>query len=278
MNQSITIIEKKAVNDIINNFEIIKKKLTKLDYTHHREKFFLEMKKFRKYLASLDESLFTFFYHSKFYDKYKTYFRDQNNYYIRALESAEAFSIMTHHTNSNHHFIDLINRDFIKNRYKTKATEISLLNTSNANTLVMVWSWPMPETIIYFNENTNIKNIIWLDYNQEAIYIWNELINSLQINNIKLIHKNALDYNYAWTDIIHIAIFVSPKDEILAKIAETADENVQISIESPTWFYKMLYDDVYENINKRLKIIKRQWFSNPYIKSEILLLKKHNDL
>jgi hypothetical protein len=269
--------EKEKLYQVIAKLKSFKENLEKIDYTHQREKFFHLMQDFRSYLASLDdEELFKTFWHSKYYDEYQKFFTLQNSYYIRAIESVEAFTLMTKKISHNEKIVNFLDREFIKDRYQRKLDEIALLDLENKKNLAMIGSGPMPETIVFIAENTNISEIIGIDYNQEAIYIGGELINALNIDNVKLVHENAVNFDYSKVDAVHMAIFVAPKNKILKRIVETAPDDVQISVESPVGFLRMLYDEVLPDLHRRLKIIKRETYKNPYMHSELFLFNKHN--
>lgn len=262
---------------LIHNLAEYKKKLMKVNNTHEKKLFFDIMKEFRKYLASItDERLCKMFYHSIQYKKFKDFFREKNYFYMRAIECVEAFSIMTKWVHWKMNFIDLIDKDYIQTRYQKKIKELKSLDFSNAKKMVCVWCWPMPETILFIYENTNIKQIVWLDNSSEAIYIAWEMISSLWLENINLIHINWEDYDYSDADIVYIPWFVYPKNKILDKIVESWKNNVQILVDSSIYLQKMLFDDIWEDYNQRLKIVNIDESDSSYYKQNMIKLVKYS--
>lgn len=251
----ITEHNRKKLDELISTLDFYKRKLESMDYIHQQQEFFSLMKEFSKFVASVsDYELCNLFYHSRVYDEYEAFFREQNNYYLRAIEAVEAVAVMTKQLNDYTSISEMIDYDRIKDRYEGKKEIIKLLDLDSVRNLVMVGSGPMPETVLYFCENTNIENIIALDNNQEAIYMAGRMINKLGLNRIRLMHVNGVDYDYKDADAVYIASFVSVKDKILDRIAETGKENVQVVVGRADHLQKMLYNDFSNNLHRLLSI------------------------
>ena len=145
-------------DQLIEKLQDYKNKLIKLDYIHNKNDFFTTMKEFRHFIASIqDEELFLKFYHWSKYNDFKIFFKDKNNYYIRAIEALESVSVMTKWIHENNNFIDLIDVDLIRERYNRKSSDMKSLNFLWNKKLLMVWCWPFPETLIYIYENNQYK-------------------------------------------------------------------------------------------------------------------------
>lgn len=262
---------------LIDNLTKYKKKLININSTHDRKQFFDTMKEFREYLACItDEKLCDLFSHSIHYNTFKEFFREKNYFYMRAIECVEAFSIMTKWEHWSSNFIDLIDKDYIQTRYQKKVNELKSIDFTGATNMVCVWCWPMPETILFIYENTEIDNIIWIDNSSEAIYIAWEMIRSLSLENINLVHINWEEYDYSDADIVYIPWFVYPKNPILDRIVETWKDNVQILVDSSLYLQKMLFDDVWEDCNQRLKITNVNKSDSQYYKQNMIKFEKYN--
>lgn len=267
--------EKIRLEELTRVFDDFKQQLESCDYTHENEMFLDIMREFRKYIASIDdEKLCEIFMHSKDYEHYCSFFKQYNDYYMRALESAEAVSVITRKNISENNFVELFDRDHIRQRYLNKAKELQTLDFSHARKIVMVGCGPMPETILYISENTGISEIIGLDNSKEAIYISSQIISTLGFEWITLIHIDGADYDYHDADIVYIAWFVSPKKKVLDRIAQTAPRHVQILVDSPINMLKMVFEDVASTLNGRLKIVSRSLISTLYYRQEMIKIEK----
>ncbi len=96
-------------------------------------------------------------------------------------------------------------------------------------------------------------------------------MSSLGLDRIHLQHVDGLLYDYSDADIVYIAGFVRPKNDILARVAETAPQHVQILVDSPTHMLKMLFESVSESqLHRRLKIVEKTPSVSPYYRQEML--------
>jgi len=266
----------KKLNELIADLEKYRKTIISIDYIHNKEDFFDIMKELRKYLASLrDESLYDMFFHSKYYKVYKDFFTDTNMYYLRTVESVQSLSIITKWSHNFNSFTNLMDRDIIIQSFESKRNEMKYLDFNKAKTLIMVWSWPMPETLLYIYENTNIDNIIWIDINHEAVFLSWEMLNWLNVDKITLHRWDWVKYDYSDADIIYMPLYTYPKDKILERIVETWKPWVQILLSNPKWFWNLLFKWLW-TITPRLKINIREDTSNPYNSQEVLKLEKYD--
>jgi hypothetical protein len=266
------------LNELFSILDDFKNKLIKNDYTHKKLKFFKVMDDFQSFLAKYDDKeVIDLFFHSSRYEEYKSFFRLQNNYYMRAIEAAEAFEIMTRQVGHYSGAEDIMNSEYIKRRYIQKSEDVHLLDFGEAENFVMVGCGPLPETILYINDNAAVKNIIGIDNNQEAVYISNELISSLNYDNIQLKYADGADYDYKDADVIYIAGFVTPKHDVLAQIAETGKSDVQILVDSPIGLKRLLFDPIDEgNIHHRLKILDSSICESEYTRANMIKITKFN--
>jgi len=264
------------LNNLVNKLEDFRKEITNIDYIHKKSEFFEIMKEFRSYLLSIEnKQLHETFFHSKYFKLYKDFFTDINQYYLRSIESLQSISIMTKWIHNFDNFASLIDKEIVKLSFDIKANELKHIDFSGAKTLVAVWCWAMPETLLYIYENTNIENIIWVDYNHEAIFMAWEMVSWLNIDKITFHRGDGMYYDYSNADIVYIPAFTYPKDKILDRIAETWKDNVQIIVAVPKWLWNIIFEDIWQ-INQRLKISNREDLSTSFLAQEIVKLEKYD--
>jgi len=264
------------LNDFVKKLESYRTKLINIDYIHNKQEFFNIIKDLRQYLTSVDnDELYNTFLHSKYYNFYKDYFTQANLYYLRSIESVQALSIMTQGIHNFESFTDLIDKDVIKQSFNSKWKEIKSLDFSKAKNLVMIWSWPFPETLLYIAENTDIEHIIWIDYNHEAIFISWEMISWLNEDKITFVQCNWTEYNFSETDIVYMPLFTYPKEQILEKIVETWKDSIQILITVPKWLWNLLFEGI-SYIPNRLKIVSRETVKTVFTNYEVIKLEIYN--
>lgn len=261
---------------IINELEDFKKDIDNIDYIHNKTHFFDLMKNFRKYIAWLDSEMFEVFYHSKYFNIYENYFTSTHEYYLRSLESIQSLSVMTKWIHNFASITELLDWDVIKESFNRKAIELESINFENVNNFLFAWCGPFPETMLYVYENTEIENILWLDYNHEAIYMAWEMVNWLSMDNINLKQIDATEFDYKDIDAVSIPLFVNKKSEVINRIIETWKDNIQIIVASPKWFMNLIYKWIWKNLSPRAKITYREDLLSTFVNQEIIKIEKYD--
>lgn len=270
---------REKVNLVFDKFEAFKKKFEKHPYGYKQRMFFQIMEELQIFLSSFDENeLCEAIFHSEKYPEYKNFFRHQNDYFMRAVETVEALDIINKKVGVDSSLLDIISAEYLKDRYLQKQHDLRLANIKGVKNVVMVGCGPFPDTILYLHENTDIPQIIGLDFNEEAIHISAQFIENLGFDRVRL---NCIDgnlYDYKDADIIYIAGFVQKKYKILKRITETNQkENIQIIVDSALGMQKMLFDDINEgNLHPRLKIQERDFSRSKFYRQEMVKVTKYN--
>lgn len=271
-NLSKNAIVEKIVNDL-KNFEI---DIKNVDYIHNKEDFFKIMRDFRKYLVDISEwDNFDIFYHSKHFNYYKSFFSEIHDYYLRSLEAMQSLAVMTRWMHKFDTVLTSLTSELIRESFLRKEKELWTLDFSRIKNFVFAWNGPFPETILFVYENYDIENILWLDYNHEAVFIAWEMINGLWYKNISFKHIDARKFDYSNVDAVSIPLFVPEKNEVIDQIVKTSNDNIQILVTVPKWFLKLIYNDIGE-INNRLKIVDKEDVSTKFAYQEIIKLEKYN--
>ena len=263
------------VNSLKQNLEKFRVALEKNNYMHHKKEFFSIMNEFWEFASSMDdEETYEYFEHSQYFTKYRSFFSSKEQYYVRTIEAIEAVNIMTKSIKENINFYDLLERKMAKENYLKTSYEIEMMDLEGSKTLVMVGCGPLPETILYLYDNTELEEIIGLDYNQEAVFMGGEMLNSVgNTSRVNLIHCDGTEYIYENADIIFVANFVTPKIKVLQQIANTARNGAKVLVRTPIFLGKMLYESVIHNLPSRLTL-RRKGNINPYFLDQSLLLEK----
>lgn len=273
--KDISLEQRDKLHALQKEFHRHRRILEKINYTNQKEAFFEAMNTFWKFISSYEEEqMFRYFEHSDYYQKNRGFFSSAQNYYVRVLETVEAVNIMRKSLDKDQTFLDLFDRQLAKETYLQTNKDIHMMDWRGKKKIVMVGSGPLPETILYLYDHTDIEQIIGLDRNQEAIYIAGEMISAINdTSRIRLLHYNGLDYDYKDADLVFVANFISPKIKILNRIAETAKNGVQVLVRTPVSFGKMLYESALEGLNPRLSLT-QEGQVHKYFLSKTLVLEK----
>jgi len=269
-----------AVQKIVQKLEEFNVILQKVDYTHEREDFFSTINGLDEYITSIeDRNIFNKFYHSKHFFKFQKRFLYPHQYYMRAIEAQESSFIQrTTFRNTNSPLEDTTKGEFMKTRFHSKVNDLKMIEFEKVKKVVMVGSGSLPDTILFLAENFKIPEIIGLDNNAEAVFSSCELINFLGFSNITIKNVDGLHYDYSDADLVYIANFVPPKNEVLNQIAKTAPQHVQIIIESPILMGQLFFEEVIpEKLNPILNITKESENKTKYFWHKVLKIEKYPD-
>lgn len=128
-----------SFEQLMDKLEYFKTQIASCDHTHDQTQHFALMKAFRRFVASVhDADLCHTFFHSPYYEGYKEFFRDCNNYYVRAMETIEALSIMSRGEHGKKDFLELIDAEQIKYNYQMKGEDLEAVEFTSDKKLVMV--------------------------------------------------------------------------------------------------------------------------------------------
>ena len=264
---------KRDLKKLQSDIDLFRIKFENCDYNNDREEFFSLMHEFWNYISNYEDGeTYSIFEHTKYFSKYKELFASLQRYYFRTYECIESIMLLTNSIWKNGSFFDFYNKVRAKEVFLHTNAEIKLANFSNCKTLTMVWTWAFPETILYIYENTNINNIIWLDTNQEAVFIASELVKSQNITRINFKHFNWENYDYSNTDLIFVWNFCLNKKKIFERIANTAKPWTKILLRNPVLFGRMLHEDTMAALHPRFALIRKSKV-NKFFLIESLLIK-----
>lgn len=136
--------------------------------------------------------------------------------------------------------------------------------------VVMVGCGGRPFTMFRFHDQTTIPQIIGLDIVPEAVETANVLAAKLGYPRIRAELCNGLDYDYANAQVVYIANMVSPKAAVVARVADTAPEDVTIIVWDPCSLGRLWADKAEDALDPRLQVTGRTSVSQTMTRDIIL--------
>jgi len=274
---TLTDIQKDNLQKLIDDLTSLFDTLDKIHYAVEKEKFYSHMDTIWEYIRNYDkEDIVQLFFHTDEFKVMKEKISSLELYYERALEVNESVIILSNILKDNSSYITEFTKNrFVINNYHTVKNELSILENKNPNTFVMVGSGPLPETILFLADNTDIQNIIGIDASPEAIAIAGDLIKNLGYQNrIQFISSYGEEYDYANADVVHIANSVHNKSKVLNQIAKTCKKGTEILVRVPFGLSALPYETVDELPSSLCK--KKISQKSPFFKDHCILLEKFN--
>jgi hypothetical protein len=99
--------------------------------------------------------------------------------------------------------------------------------------VVMVGCGWRPVTMFYLHEATDAREIIGLDVVPDAVETSAALSRKLGYDRISTTVCEGAEYDYAGADLVYIASMVHGKRDVIARILETAPEDVRLALWEP---------------------------------------------
>ena len=99
--------------------------------------------------------------------------------------------------------------------------------------IVMVGCGWRPITMFYLHEATDAQEIIGLDVVPDAVETSAAIGRKLGYDRMRTVVCNGADFDYAGVDFVYVASMVSGKRDVIARVLETAPEDVRLALWEP---------------------------------------------
>lgn len=243
---------------IIQDLDKFMLTLDSIDYEHDRSGFLEEMLNVRKFAASkVDENVVSELMLSSGYESYKCFFQEANERYLKGIEKAEVERLIS----SNQSSLDQLH---IRQSYLGKQEEITMLDLSKVNSIVIVGAGAFSETALYCHNQTAIERIIVIDNDESAVESGIELAKHLTLDRLEWVHMNAQEYDYSDVDAIYLTGFSFPKNEVLKRVNETSNQGVMVLIENCTHQLQKLFFEDFDVNESHFRSVQMKTITHQY--------------
>lgn len=129
--------------------------------------------------------------------------------------------------------------------------------TPDMQRIVMVGCGWRPITMFHLHENTDAREIIGLDVVPDAVETAAALAAKLGYDRVRTELCDGVSFDYAGADIVYVASMVSPKQDVIDRILDTAPEDVRIVLWEPVSLGRLWVESSRPDRNPRLEITGR---------------------
>jgi tRNA/tmRNA/rRNA uracil-C5-methylase (TrmA/RlmC/RlmD family) len=237
----------KDLNNFISDLE-------KINYNCQKNKFKNKMEEFWSYVKSYDDKkTVELFLESESFKPLQKKFKRFEEYYERLIEVDESMIINAEILNNDEEsLLSFAKNHFIVDNYKMVQKELEMLEKENIETLVMIGCGPLPETILFISDNTNISKIIGVDMSNEAIAMAGDIIKAMGLcKKVELVCSNGEDFDFSKADVVFVANATNNKNDLFKQISKTAKKGTEIILRNPYYLSNLVYkslDKVPKNI------------------------------
>jgi hypothetical protein len=146
---------------------------------------------------------------------------------------------------------------FLAHVYCRSGDMFDHVDPNGCTRMVLVGCGWMPATLFYVHDKTDMPELVGLDVAPEAIEIANELARRLGYVRVRAELEDGRSYDYGGADIVYIVGMVSQKSTVLARIAGTAPEDVQVLVNEPYSIGRLWHEAVEPSLDPRFEILAR---------------------
>lgn len=140
--------------------------------------------------------------------------------------------------------------------------EVELSNANANNSILCIGGGYFPCTAILFNQLSN-ATVTVIDNDLSAVEKSSKLIEKLGLSSKVIVkHTDGIDISSSNFDIIHIAMQVSPKEEVFNHIHSNAEQKAKILVRTPKQHLERGYNPFKEISMKHNNDVIQPKFSN----------------
>lgn len=140
--------------------------------------------------------------------------------------------------------------------------EVELSNASSSDSILCIGGGYFPCTAILFNLISG-ANVTVIDNDIEAVEKSTVLVERLGLSDkVSVKHTDGIDISSNEYDIIHIAMQVSPKEEVFNHIHSNAEQKAKILVRTPKQHLERGYQPFKEISTKHNRDVVQPKFSN----------------
>ena len=143
---------------------------------------------------------------------------------------------------------------FFQSAYNRVADMFTWEDFDRCKKLIMVGCGPLPMTLMHVAAKYPSIPLEGLDSDLHAIEVARTVARAATMPNIHLIHSNGVSYSYHDANIVYVANLVSPKVDVLMRIANTASIGTLVILRDPTEDGLHLADSGLQSLNSKFHI------------------------
>lgn len=144
-----------------------------------------------------------------------------------------------------------------KDAYKRLDEVFEHVDFSRCGRAVMVGCGGRPFTMFRIHDQTQVPEITGLDVVPDAVETANVLAAKLGYARMRAEFCNGRDYDYRAAQVVYVASMVSPKAEVVSRIADTAPPDLQLVLWEPYSLARLWSERAEDSLDPRLEVVGR---------------------
>lgn len=190
---------------------------------------------------------------------------------LTTQELAEGASLLQRVEAAGGGISGLLDTNFGRQTYDRVAEALALADFDRCRRFVMVGCGPFPAAALFVHDHTGVPEIAALDLDPRAIATARRLAAAFAPRRVEVIESSGEDFDYAGADVVYVANHVSPKAQVLARIAETTGASTEVILRDPFGYGRLLAESGAANLDPRF-VVTATGAGNPHFLSRHLRL------
>jgi hypothetical protein len=166
-------------------------------------------------------------------DKYRAILAPFQRSYLALEESAVAERLFALDLHEEKALSRILQIPFARQTYERVAEALELVDFHRCRLFVNIGCGPFPAASLFIHERTTVPRMVAVDNDTTAVDLASRMIRRLASGRLDVIHGEGTHYDYQGADVIYVANHVSPKLEVLRRIAETASPSAKVLVREP---------------------------------------------
>jgi len=131
-----------------------------------------------------------------------------------------------------------------------------LFDHSSCRRFLLIGCGPVPDSLFYLHDNTEVESIVGVDKNAEAVRMANLLVAKYKLGKrIRIEENDACEIDCRDYDIICCSAFITPRRKSLARIVSTAKPGSMVIVRDPAFMGTLLFERMLEAIPPQLELL-----------------------
>jgi hypothetical protein len=195
--------------------------------------------------------------------------------YLHLMERAEAEQLLGTTRGSKGTVRDLLRSAFARNAFDRLEEALRLVEFDVGSRIVVVGCGAFPAAALFFHERTRTQTITAIDIDRAAVRLADGVVRRHCSERLEIRREDGCACNYGAAGVVYVTNQVTPKAEILRRIAATASQGVRVLVRDPFGAGRLLAASVDGSLPAPWRVVATGAL-NVHFLSRHLLLARHD--
>jgi hypothetical protein len=138
--------------------------------------------------------------------------------------------------------------------YRGTEETVAAIDLSTCRRLAMIGCGPLPDTLLFLHEHTAVEVLIGIEQDRRAAAQARTLVDRLGLDRIEILERDGARADYAGFDVVFVSVFAQPREEVIARVADSAGPGALVILRDPVFTGGLLFESVLDRLPERLEL------------------------